>query len=382
MCIGACAARSTVQLVLIARPFAGQKRWPHGPGCTTHNDASRADAQKVVQLLLPSRLLAIVRGLLQACSRYLTAGLCRVKLALFAMTSLKAQVSEREATAIRKRLVTWAREKNPACAECGRANPTWASVNLGVLVCLECAGRHRSLGVHISKMHSISLDTVLPEEARFLISMSNELANRWWEARLDPGEKVRLRGSPGFVEQKYSLRKWVLQDASIPVPSKDTVPQSHPWWADSAPAAASAPSSVLAAPRDTATRAASAAQPPRPRPAVPPPSRSAAAVAPSPAPRAPPPTDLIDFGALSIDSAPPAAAAPAAPPTATAASQAADPFASEPVAFPDPFAAPAPTAQPATSHQRAASSPADPFAASHTPTPSHPPHVRPSRTPT
>jgi hypothetical protein len=146
------------------------------------------------------------------------------------MANLKSQVGDKEAAAIRKRLSLWARESNPICADCHRANPTWASVNLGVLVCLECAGRHRGLGVHISKMRSITLDTILPDEARFLINMSNVEANRWWEARLGAMDKAGAKASPSFIEQKYSLRKWVLQDASVPPPCPEMVPDSHPWW--------------------------------------------------------------------------------------------------------------------------------------------------------
>lgn len=41
---------------------------------------------------------------------------------------------------------------NDACAECGAPEPEWASLNLGILVCIECSGVHRKLGVHISKV--------------------------------------------------------------------------------------------------------------------------------------------------------------------------------------------------------------------------------------
>lgn len=45
---------------------------------------------------------------------------------------------------------------NDQCAECSAPDPDWASLNLGILICIECSGAHRNLGVHISKVHSRS----------------------------------------------------------------------------------------------------------------------------------------------------------------------------------------------------------------------------------
>lgn len=47
---------------------------------------------------------------------------------------------------------------NDKCADCGARKPKWASINLGIMLCIECSGIHRSLGVHISKVRSVTLD--------------------------------------------------------------------------------------------------------------------------------------------------------------------------------------------------------------------------------
>ncbi|CAL5341903.1 unnamed protein product [Camellia sinensis] len=76
--------------------------------------------------------------------------------------------------------------ENRECADWKSKGPRWASVNLGIFVCMQCSGIHRSLGVHISKNQSATLDTWLPEQVAFIQSMANEKANTYWEAELPP----------------------------------------------------------------------------------------------------------------------------------------------------------------------------------------------------
>ena len=43
-------------------------------------------------------------------------------------------------------------DDNRKCCDCLSRGPTWASVNMGMFMCLNCSGIHRSLGVHLSKV--------------------------------------------------------------------------------------------------------------------------------------------------------------------------------------------------------------------------------------
>ncbi|KAL3308270.1 Arf-GAP with GTPase, ANK repeat and PH domain-containing protein 2, partial [Cichlidogyrus casuarinus] len=71
---------------------------------------------------------------------------------------------------------------NQTCADCNSANPEWASLNLGILVCIGCSGVHRQLGTHISRVRSLTLDKWSPELVSVMRAIGNTLANAVWEA--------------------------------------------------------------------------------------------------------------------------------------------------------------------------------------------------------
>lgn len=50
-------------------------------------------------------------------------------------------------------------KENKICFDCGNALPKWASINNGIFICLNCAGQHRGLGVQISFVRSVSMDS-------------------------------------------------------------------------------------------------------------------------------------------------------------------------------------------------------------------------------
>ena len=51
-----------------------------------------------------------------------------------------------------------AKPENQTCFDCGSKAPKWSSPYLGIVICYECAAKHRSYGTHISFVRSTDLD--------------------------------------------------------------------------------------------------------------------------------------------------------------------------------------------------------------------------------
>uniref|UniRef100_A0A8B9T6N8 ArfGAP with RhoGAP domain, ankyrin repeat and PH domain 3 n=1 Tax=Anas platyrhynchos TaxID=8839 RepID=A0A8B9T6N8_ANAPL len=103
----------------------------------------------------------------------------------------------------------WSNKANKYCADCQAQNPDWASINLCVVICKQCAGQHRSLGSNISKVQSLKLDTSVwsNEIVQLFIVLGNDRANRFWAARLPTAEALHPDASAeqrrDFIARKY-----------------------------------------------------------------------------------------------------------------------------------------------------------------------------------
>jgi hypothetical protein len=111
---------------------------------------------------------------------------------------------------------------NKRCCDCGKNNPRWASTNLGCFMCLECSGIHRAIGVHITKIKSITLDKWTQSEVDFMKTVGNRIHNARWEAFLSEGQGIMpqssMRDRDIFIRAKYNNRKFY---SNIP---KDQLP--------------------------------------------------------------------------------------------------------------------------------------------------------------
>jgi stromal membrane-associated protein len=105
-------------------------------------------------------------------------------------------------------------EDNKYCVDCDAKGPRWASWNLGIFLCIRCAGIHRNLGVHISKVKSVNLDQWTAEQIASMQAMGNSRARAVYEANLS--DNFRRSQSDSAMEQfirgKYEARKWIAKE--------------------------------------------------------------------------------------------------------------------------------------------------------------------------
>ena len=108
-------------------------------------------------------------------------------------------------------------QSNHYCADCGAKDPHWASINIGIVLCKNCAGIHREFDPKVSRVKSLRMDTTIwtPSLIEMMKAIGNEPANKFWEYRLQPIYKITTDTSPEhrkqFIQDKYEKKLWIDQ---------------------------------------------------------------------------------------------------------------------------------------------------------------------------
>uniref|UniRef100_A0A669DU35 ArfGAP with GTPase domain, ankyrin repeat and PH domain 2 n=1 Tax=Oreochromis niloticus TaxID=8128 RepID=A0A669DU35_ORENI len=114
---------------------------------------------------------------------------------------------------------------NNFCVDCDAPNPTWASLNLGALICIECSGIHRNLGTHLSRVRSLALDDLPRELTLVLSAIGNHMVNSIWEARTmghrKPAPDATREERESWIRAKYEQKLFV---APLPPPTPSEGP--------------------------------------------------------------------------------------------------------------------------------------------------------------
>eukprot|EP00466_Bigelowiella_natans_P005001 jgi/Bigna1/71509/fgenesh1_pg.16_\ len=118
-------------------------------------------------------------------------------------------------------------EGNAKCTDCDSEDVSWAVINHGFFVCVQCAGAHRHIGVEYSQVRSTELDVGCWDEKLFteFRIKGNKLARKKFEKHV-PAYFMTPRECPNplvrkyWIETKYVAKQFENEAGKVLMPEQ------------------------------------------------------------------------------------------------------------------------------------------------------------------